>query len=84
MKATGLDHDEDHLLTFCGLIVGAGTTDKAGNLEIVGSASGSWQLESAPDDTFTLYRVSAIASYPRFSDLELILESPESGYDWTK
>lgn len=84
LKARGLVPGEDYLVVFCDLIVGGGTANQEGNLDTWGSANGSWFLESDPEDPFELYRVSGLAIYPHVNDLERILVSPPSGYDWTK
>jgi len=80
LKASGLVPGEDYLVAFCDVAVGGGTADKNGNLEIWSSAVDSW-LESSPRDPFELRRMSESANWPYVWNLDLILQSPPSGYE---
>jgi len=79
LKASGLPPGEDYIVAFCGMIVGAGTSDSKGALKTWGSANDNWYMWSHPSDNFELYRVSDLPIYD-VQDFERVLESPPSGY----
>lgn len=83
LQASGLVPGEDYAVAFCSEIIGAGTADKNGTLRTWGSANGWWQLDSTPDEPFELRRFDGFVPGGRVFDLELILQSPASWYDWT-
>jgi len=73
IKAYGLVPGQEYHIRTCTDVVGAGAADEAGNMTVVGSASGSYH-GMEPEDFFTIQTLGEKYSIILWTDMH--------GYDW--